>query len=239
MSNARSDVLEAQREVFKKFEVPLEQVCSTLSHGAFLTETLRTSVDTEVIVFFDIDAVPLRPDVVDRAVKVACAREAIVGAAQEANHLEALKYWAWHGRQPWLRRLAEKPHRWIRSVRGLPNPPYVQPLRYVGPCFMVVPLDVYRRAGSPSLEADDSSYLDVGAKLTVAVRSQGMKAITIHPTHSEVPKYRLGDRLGFGLGVTYGRQLVYHAFESTYVSGSRSPDLFMRKCREILQGVSA
>lgn len=236
MSNALPEVLAAQRAVFDRLSIPLRQVCSALSHGQFLTETLRNADVADVVVFFDIDCIPLRADVVERVINVAQRRRAIVGCAQQANHLEALKYLSWYGRSPYRVRAME----WLRcrwrAVVGVPNPPYVDPLTYAAPCFLVVPVDLYRQAGQPSLEESYEEYLDVGARLTVCALSRGIRVVTIGPTHSQRLKYRIGDRLGFGLGTTYGRGLLYHAFESTYVKGSQTPQLFLERCEAVLSG---
>ena len=235
MGNARADVLDWQRRVFHRLGVPLQQIRRPCPHGTFLTDSLRQRVDScDAVVFFDIDCIPLRPEVTARCAEAACRRRIVIGCAQQANHYEARKYWHWHNQQGWPTRASQRLRRAGRRILGMQNPPYRDPLIYAGPCFLVVPTSVYRAVGQPSLEPDDGAGLDVGARLTVACRAAGYRVKCLRPTAVEVPKYRLGDRVAFGLGTTYAG-MVYHAFESTYVEASRTPEMFLAKCRLVAE----
>ena len=233
MNNAKPAILDAQKQVFDALSIPLRQVCDTCSHSVFLTKFLRSQpASMEAVVFFDIDCVPLDDSVFWRLVRSAISDQSLVGCAQQANHIDTARYWKWHGRLPRYRRIVEKIRRAIRHSRGVPNPPYLKPLTYAGPCFMIIPMKGYRELGSPSLEVEPEEF-DAAGRLTHEWQNAGKSVKLLWPTDCELPKFRYGDVIGFGLGTTFD-SFAYHAFESTHVKDSDSPERFVHRCNELM-----
>lgn len=233
MSNASPSLVNAQAKVFEKLKIPIQQVCESCSHGEFLTAFLRKQTeDVQAVVFFDIDCVPLDAEKLWAVVQKSVAHQLLIGCAQQANHFEQVKYWRWCESLSIVARGIQKLRRGLRKITGKLNPPYRSPFMYIGPCFMIVPMNTYREIGAPSLEAEPPQF-DVAGRLTHEWTRNNKKCEFLWPSNCEIPKYRYGDTLGFGLGTTFG-DLVYHAFESTYVAGSESANRFIARCNTLL-----
>jgi hypothetical protein len=77
-----------QAEVLAALGYPLVQDDATgVAHGQWLTETLAKLGPDEVILFLDIDCIPLEREIVEQALQAAEAGH-VFGAAQAANHLD-------------------------------------------------------------------------------------------------------------------------------------------------------
>jgi hypothetical protein len=89
MENISVDVVDAQRSVVSKFLRPymrFTQVPTTLTHA----QTLRGCLDcaaADIVIFLDIDCVPLCEDALIHLVKTASLGY-LVGAVQRANHID-------------------------------------------------------------------------------------------------------------------------------------------------------
>ncbi|MDB5231153.1 MAG: hypothetical protein JWN76_1958 [Chitinophagaceae bacterium] len=75
-----------QKKVFDLFDLPLVQEISGKRHPEFMEELLR-STDKEFVLFFDIDAVPLRKEAVFLLLSDLVNGFAMSGALQTASHL--------------------------------------------------------------------------------------------------------------------------------------------------------
>lgn len=85
MTNVSESMLEAQRAVFAKFGVRLEQIpFRDIEHGDWMDDFARNCRD-EIIAIADIDAFPLTIEGTDRAFKTAIDG-GLFGLAQVANH---------------------------------------------------------------------------------------------------------------------------------------------------------
>jgi hypothetical protein len=86
MDNINTDVVTAQRRVMDKFcKHPFTQIKTDKSHAHAMDDYMTTSAD-EVVIFLDIDAIPLSPVAIDRLLWL-CG-DSIAGAPQRANHLD-------------------------------------------------------------------------------------------------------------------------------------------------------
>ncbi len=231
MENADPGILHAQKEVFSELNIPLKQIRDTCSHGEFLTNYLRASEDQELVVFFDIDCIPLSTKRFWELANRAVSEQVLIGCAQQANHIDESNYWKWNREQHPLVRFEERLRRYWRQLLGLPNPPYINPFVYAGPCFLMIPIQGYQKIGMPSLAVD--ADFDAGGRLTHEWVESSQELQLLWPTSCQVPKYRYGDKFGFGLGTIF-EDCVYHAFESTYKKGSIAPKMFIDKCHEVL-----
>jgi hypothetical protein len=86
--NINPEVPEYQRAVFKHFGFTVNQVMDKkLNHGDFLNHICRTVTDTDYLLFFDIDCIPICREWLALLLADLLEPRTIVGAAQTANHL--------------------------------------------------------------------------------------------------------------------------------------------------------
>jgi hypothetical protein len=235
--NARSEIVQMQKDVFAALCEPIEQVEDRCSHGKFLTDTLRSKVDqTEAVVFFDLDCIPLKPGVVEKAVRAALRSHMIIGCAQQANHIEEEKILMSVRKWPWALRKCESLRRRIWRRMGWDPYHFRNPLIYAGPCFLVVPTAVYHQVGQPSLEP--SPRADVAGELTIACQERQVRVKCLQPTYCHVPKFKLGNTRRFGLGTIYGH-CIFHAFETTHKGNPLCASLFSEYCLRAIRQYSA
>ena len=87
-SNVSSEVVEAQKDVFRSLGLSINQIQDdTISHGEFMNRVLRDPNSPEYIVFFDIDCIPLSRKAIELLLSQILNRQTIAGAAQTASHL--------------------------------------------------------------------------------------------------------------------------------------------------------
>jgi len=84
-SNISDEVCELQRAVFDKFNLPITQVKIDSNHGDFLTET-AISCNSRYIIFFDVDCIPLVPNLYDIILDELKEDNCIIGIEQMCNH---------------------------------------------------------------------------------------------------------------------------------------------------------
>lgn len=239
MPNARPEMVRLQKRVFAALDEPLKQVEDTCSHGQFLTRTVRSNVDkVDAVVFFDLDCIPLKAGVIERAVRIAVQGNMLIGCAQQANYIEGAKML--ERRKNWPMPIRKLDSARIRLSRSLGIDPYYfyhfkDPLIYAGPCFLVVPSAVYESVGRPTL--DVTARADAAGELTIACHEHGVKVRCLQPTFCHVPKYKLGNVKRFGLGTTFGH-CIFHAMEATYLGNQQSVSLFEEYCRRVLSACS-
>ncbi|RFM27815.1 hypothetical protein [Deminuibacter soli] len=81
-----------QKAVFQKFGCSVNHIVDQkFSHGDFLNHICRTVTDTDYLVFFDIDCIPLHKFWLQQLLADLLEPRTIVGAAQTANHLRDAK----------------------------------------------------------------------------------------------------------------------------------------------------
>jgi hypothetical protein len=92
MEGISADVLEAQKAVFGKMGVKIEQILTQLSHGQAINSLLESST-CDLVAIFDIDCVPISSDAVDELLGNA-ALGRLVGAAQQGEWNYSNLYYA-------------------------------------------------------------------------------------------------------------------------------------------------
>jgi hypothetical protein len=80
-TNLPNIVLQKQKEVFDKFNLPLTQIISDIQHGAFLEQILKTT-NKNYIIFFDVDCIPLTKDLYDIILNEITTEKSIIGIEQ-------------------------------------------------------------------------------------------------------------------------------------------------------------
>lgn len=113
MPNALPSIVSLQKAVFEKLDEPLVQVQDSCSHGEFLTRTMRDCLGKlDAVVFFDLDCIPLKQGISEKAVRLALKCRMVIGCAHQANHLEERKIVEKRHRLPFpARKLAGARHR--------------------------------------------------------------------------------------------------------------------------------
>lgn len=84
--NIPEEVIRAQKKVFDKFELNLEQIKTTLQHPDAIDYFLSTE-QWDCAVIFDIDCIPLIPGYVESEVDFVLRNKYLSGAAQHASHI--------------------------------------------------------------------------------------------------------------------------------------------------------
>lgn len=86
MSNIPKEVVQAQKAVFDHFEIEIEQVETTLTHGQAIDKWLSEN-DWKAIAIFDIDCIPLNKNIINNLWRLTLYGVSVYGAAQKANHI--------------------------------------------------------------------------------------------------------------------------------------------------------
>lgn len=84
--NIPQDVLQAQKKVFDKFELNLEQIETTLQHPDAIDHFLATE-QWDVVAIFDVDSIPLIPGYVESEIEFVLHNKYLSGAVQHASHI--------------------------------------------------------------------------------------------------------------------------------------------------------
>jgi hypothetical protein len=86
--NVNPRVPKHQQSVFRLFGQKVHHIVrEDLSHGDFLNHVCRTVKDTEYLIFFDVDCIPVGPGWLPKLLEELQEPRSIAGAAQTANHL--------------------------------------------------------------------------------------------------------------------------------------------------------
>ena len=83
--NLNPEIVRLQKEVFNKLNINVEQVSFLGTHGQAIKDYLESN-DWDSITIFDVDCVPLKSDVVDKAIEI-IDDETIYGNAQVSNSI--------------------------------------------------------------------------------------------------------------------------------------------------------
>lgn len=75
------------KKVFEKLNLPINYTSNEYKgHGKWMESILKSSA-SEVVIFFDIDCIPLNRDIVIEAAKYSSENDSIFGIAQASNHI--------------------------------------------------------------------------------------------------------------------------------------------------------
>lgn len=85
--NIAPEIREKQSEVFKRMSYPILQLERTgQQHGEFLDNQMHLASSEDILIFVDIDCIPLNQSIIKEAIEFA-ASGGIWGCAQVSNHL--------------------------------------------------------------------------------------------------------------------------------------------------------
>lgn len=82
--NVSKEIIQLQKLVFEKYNLPLVQIVDNIPHGDFLNEQIKNS-DTDYIIFFDIDCIPLTSKLYDIILNEIKHKNSIIGIEQVCN----------------------------------------------------------------------------------------------------------------------------------------------------------
>lgn len=87
------EVPKMQQAVFAHYGFSVNHIINNKfkEHGDFLNHVCRTVTDTDYLIVFDIDCIPVRHDWLQRLLNELLNPHTLVGAAQTANHLRDAK----------------------------------------------------------------------------------------------------------------------------------------------------
>jgi hypothetical protein len=182
------DVPFYQKAVFRHFGLSINQVFNNkFSHGDFLNDICTKVSDTDYIIIFDIDCIPINRKWIGHLLEDLLEPHTLVGAAQTANHL--------------------------RDGKNL----YISPFFFAISTTFLKELNYpdMRMTEQIKKSNDFPDAVDAGQNLSEAVAQYGGKLKFWWPTHIEEDKWPLfhADHPRFGLGTTYD-DCIYHAFYS-------------------------
>lgn len=81
MNNISENIVKHQKDVFNLFGMDLIQEYTELNHPDFLDEKIRNS-DYDIIIFFDIDCIPLKPNFYEYVIENLSDNNSIIGVEQ-------------------------------------------------------------------------------------------------------------------------------------------------------------
>ena len=84
-------IVESNKKVMKKFDIPINYNRSDIDHGMWM-DIVMQNVIADIYVFFDIDCVPITRDAYDYSLKYVISRNTFIGNAQVSNHIEPKKH---------------------------------------------------------------------------------------------------------------------------------------------------
>lgn len=85
--NIPDDIVKAQKAVFDKFGIQIEQILTTLPHPDAIDDYIQNN-QFDVLIIFDIDCIPLAESTVTDAIEIVTKANCIYGAIQNANYIE-------------------------------------------------------------------------------------------------------------------------------------------------------
>ena len=213
--NLNPEIKDYQKKVFNYFNLSIEQI-KVQNDCLELPEILNKNSNWDIVTIFDIDCIPLIPNIFDKYFKLENFRDTLYGNAQASNvfsgEIKSPPYVSPHF-MTFSRKL------WNHLYDILGNDAFV-PKRYPNPNGVETQAD---RAEVFTIEAQKLGY-------TTKIE---------YPTNVEIPKWTYGGEFGenpftFGIGTTYG-DLTYHNYE---IRDEHNQQFFISKCKSIIENSS-
>ena len=224
--NCLPQYMEYQLKVFEKLNVNLNQCLHTktcpqtnmVRHGEFLNEISR-SEEVDYLVFFDVDAIPLKENFLEILIKRIHGKKAILGIEQKSNHVDVDNAKKWGG-------FNSKQFSELKSTKQC----------YAGPACFVISKDTYQYLGEPSY--NETFRSDCGEELSWIARDKGVEVQYIKFTSCEIPMWPLREGVKFGIASDY-EDLVFHNFQARLSDTDllvKNPrvNYFINKCETVL-----
>jgi len=92
-SNIPKEMREYQKKVFSKFGMHINQGMGSIHHNRYLNNIMQT-IDSDIYLFFDIDAVPLKSGLYEYMVDELSDNNSIIGNEQAPNHIDYRQVYA-------------------------------------------------------------------------------------------------------------------------------------------------
>jgi hypothetical protein len=119
---------------------------------------------------------------------------------------------------------------WQSNHKNGPNGMIPHP--YVSQAFIWFPTKLYNELGRPTCD-DKIERSDTAEEITYLAKQKGYFIAGCYPSSSIVKNTDLDNGCRYGLGNTYGPDLMYHVSQQ---GDPRSTELFVEKCKEVLNG---
>jgi len=121
-------------------------------------------------------------------------------------------------------------HAWQSNHKKGPNG--MIPHAYASQATLCFSKSLYNALGRPDcdhwIERSDTSE-----ELTYRAKELGYIVALVYPSHSVEPNTDLDNGCRFGLGNTYGPNLMYHVSQQ---NNPKSAELFVEKCKDVIDG---
>ncbi len=85
--NISTKIISYQKKVFDLFNMELNQELTDKSHPDYLDYKINSEY-FDIIIFFDIDCIPLKPNLYEYIVKQLSDNNSLIGVEQSANHID-------------------------------------------------------------------------------------------------------------------------------------------------------
>lgn len=121
-------------------------------------------------------------------------------------------------------------HAWQSNHKKGPNGMIPHP--YASQACLFLSSEFYTRLGRPDCD-HWIERSDTAEEITYKAKEQGYIVSLIYPSHVYEPNTDLDNGCRFGLGNTYGPDLFYH---SSQQDNPKSHELFIDKCKKVLEG---
>lgn len=85
-NNISEDFVNAHKSVMSHFNIPINYTVGNYDHGAWMDHIMTNEV-ADIVVFFDIDCVPLSKEKVDECIDFVKRTDSFLGCVQASNHI--------------------------------------------------------------------------------------------------------------------------------------------------------
>jgi len=119
---------------------------------------------------------------------------------------------------------------WQSNHKKGPNGMIPHP--YISQAFIWFSTKLYNELGRPTCD-DKIERSDTAEEITYSAKQKGYFIAGCYPSNSIVQNTDLDNGCRYGLGNTYGPDLMYHVSQQ---DNPRSTELFVEKCKEVLNG---
>lgn len=86
--NIPEKIVKYQKQIFDLFEMEVIQEKTTLGHDEYLNNKINNE-NFDIIIFFDIDCIPLKPNLYNYILEQVSDNNSIIGVEQAANHIDS------------------------------------------------------------------------------------------------------------------------------------------------------
>jgi hypothetical protein len=121
-------------------------------------------------------------------------------------------------------------HAWQSNHKKGPNG--MIPHAYASQATLCFSKSLYNALGRPDCD-HWIARSDTSEELTYRAKELGYIVALIYPSHSVEPNTDLDNGCRFGLGNTYGPNLMYHVSQQ---NNPQSAELFIQKCKDVIDG---